>query len=83
MLHGRWDFVYLRPRWSPNGKVITAQGVDDTEGWIAAVDARSGNKLLETTQSGTSYSWHPNGELVIPTIGKFVFDWKSTLFNWR
>jgi len=75
------DFVYVQPRWSPNAKVITAEGADDTEGWISAVDARSGNKLVETTQSGTTYSWNTDGELVIPALGKFVFDWKSPFFK--
>jgi dipeptidyl aminopeptidase/acylaminoacyl peptidase len=83
MSHARPDFVYLRPRWSPNGKVITAEGVDDTEGWIAAVEARSGNKLFETAQSGTSLSWNHEGELVIPALGKFVFEWSSALFKRR
>jgi dipeptidyl aminopeptidase/acylaminoacyl peptidase len=81
MLHGHWDFVYLRPRWSPNGAVITAEGVDDSDGWIAAVDARSGNKLLETSQSATRFSWNHEGELVIPDLGKFVFDWSSAIFT--
>jgi dipeptidyl aminopeptidase/acylaminoacyl peptidase len=79
MTHAHWDFVYLRPRWSPNGAVITAEGVDDSEGWIAAVGARSGNKLLETSQSGTRFSWNHEGELVIPALGKFIFDWSSAI----
>jgi hypothetical protein len=73
----------VRPRWSPNAKVITAEGVDDTEGWIAAVDARSGKTLFETSQSGTSFSWNDRGELVTPALGKFVFDWKSAVFKRR
>lgn len=77
------DFVYLRPRWSPNGNVITAEGVDEGEGWIAAVAARSGIKLFETSRSGTSFSWNHESELVIPAFGKFVFDGKSALFNRR
>ncbi|MEN3332900.1 MAG: hypothetical protein V7641_2265 [Blastocatellia bacterium] len=81
MTHARWDFVYLRPRWSPNGTVITAEGVDDSEGWIAAVGAWSGNKLSETSQSGTRFSWNHDGELVIPALGTFVFDWSSAIFT--
>ena len=84
MTHARPnDSVYLRPRWSPNGKVITAEGVDDSEGWIAAVEARSGIKLFETWPLGTSFSWSHEGELVIPALGKFVFDWNSALFKRR
>jgi Tol biopolymer transport system component len=82
--HATWNWGYQRPRWSPNSKVIGAEGQDgETEGWIAAVDTSSGNKLLETTQSGTSFSWNHEGELVIPALGKFVFEWSSALFKRR
>lgn len=79
--HDNFAKPYLRPRWSPNGKVIAAEGADLGDGFVTAVDARFGNKILDVLRG--SFSWNLEGELVIPALGKFVFDWNSALFNRR
>lgn len=82
--HASWNWGYQRPRWSPNSKVIAAVGQDgEGDDWITVVDARSGNKLFQTNGAGYSFSWSHDAELVIPALGKFVFDWNSVLFNQR
>ncbi len=82
--HASWNWGYVAPRWSPNNKVIAAVGRDgEGDDWITAVEARSGNMLFQTNGGGYSFSWRHDGELVIPTLGKFVFDWNSALFKRR
>jgi Tol biopolymer transport system component/thiol-disulfide isomerase/thioredoxin len=80
--HDNWDLVYMHPRWSPNGKIVAAEGWNDlSDGWVAAVDARSGNAIFETEPDrGSSFSWNHEGELVAERIGKFVFDWDRTFW---
>ncbi|HLG13883.1 MAG TPA: hypothetical protein VJH03_05055 [Blastocatellia bacterium] len=80
--HARRNWGYDGPRWSLDGKVIAAVGRDgEGDDWITVVDARSGNKLFQTKGGGYSFSWNHDGELVIPSLGKFVFDWNSALFK--
>ena len=81
--HAHVNWGYERPRWSANGKVIAANRQDLGGDWMTAVDARSGHKLLQTGVSETSFAWNHSGELVIPNLGKFVFNWSSALFNRR
>ena len=81
--HDNWDLVYMRPRWSPNGKIVAAEGSNDlSDGWITAVEARSGRSIFETEadRGGSSFSWNAAGELVVGQIGKFVFDWDRTFW---
>lgn len=77
--HDNWDRPYLGPRWSPNGKVIAAEGADDGDGSVTVVDSRFGDKVFDVFQG--NFSWSHDGALVIPAIGKFVFDWNSALFK--
>ncbi|HXF40678.1 MAG TPA: hypothetical protein VN687_13255, partial [Blastocatellia bacterium] len=82
--HAYTNWGYDGPRWSPNGSGIAAVGRDgEGDDWITAVDARSGNKLFQTNGGGYRFSWSHEGELVIPALGKFVFDWKSAFFKRR
>jgi Tol biopolymer transport system component len=82
--HAKRNWGYSGAQWSPNGKVIAAVGQDgEGDAWITVVDARSGNKLFQTSGGGYSVSWSPEGELVIGNNGKFVFDWSSGIFNRR
>ncbi|MEK6289448.1 MAG: hypothetical protein AABO57_27355 [Acidobacteriota bacterium] len=73
--------MYLHPRWSHNGKAIAAEGGNGGTGWITAVEARSGNEILQSSNEVYSFAWNHEGELVIGTSGKFVFDWSSGIFN--
>ncbi|HLG13885.1 MAG TPA: HEAT repeat domain-containing protein [Blastocatellia bacterium] len=82
--HDHWDLVHVRPRWSPNGKVIAAQlwGDLSDDGAMTAVEARSGNSIFETEadRGGSTFSWNAAAELVVGQMGKFVFDWDRTFW---
>jgi hypothetical protein len=81
-----WEFIYGSPRWSPNGKAINigATATKESSGWsssggVVVVESRSGSLIL----FGSELVWNHRGELVTGDYGKFVFDWKSALFNQR
>jgi Tol biopolymer transport system component len=78
-------YGYASPRWSPNGKAIAAVGyaANGGTGWMTAVEARSGTKILESRMEVYNFAWNREEELVIETDGKFVFDWSSSIFNRR
>ena len=81
--HENWDHGYFAPEWSPDGKVVAAKAQDEGDGGIAAVDARSGNTLFQTKpDTGYRFEWSAAGELKC-SLGKFVFNWSSALFNRR
>jgi Tol biopolymer transport system component len=75
--------IYLSPRWSPNGKAIAAEGSNGGTNWITVVEARSGTEIFRSGYEVYSFAWNYEGELVIGTHGKFVFDWSSGIFNRR
>ena len=79
--HDNWDLEFFSPHWSPNGKVIAAEGWDDaTDGWITAVDARSGKTLFRTLPDtgGSSFDWSEEGELIYYQGSvKVTFDWTA------
>ena len=71
---------YLLPRWSPNGKVIAAMGVDEGPGWTKVVEARFGHEILEARFGTGRFEWNQEGELILGSDGKFVFDWDRTFW---
>jgi dipeptidyl aminopeptidase/acylaminoacyl peptidase len=65
---------YLRPHWSPDGKVIAAEG-EGLSRWVAAVEATTGKLIFETSRTWGPCEWGPGGELITRSCGTLVFDW--------
>lgn len=65
---------YLRPNWSPNGKVIVSEGTS-LNSWVTAVEAKSGKLIFRSSTESGDYAWNQASELIIRGCGTFVFDW--------
>ncbi len=65
---------YVRPSWSPNGKVIVAKG-DGLSSWVTAVEATSGKLIFKTSRPSGTFEWGLDSKLITRGCGTFVFDW--------
>ncbi|MEK6289456.1 MAG: HEAT repeat domain-containing protein [Acidobacteriota bacterium] len=74
---------YGKPKWSPNGKAIAAEGGNGGTAWIAAAEARSGKEFFncgDCEDAAGDFAWNDASELLFADYQgpvKVIFDWTA------